>query len=107
MALQRGKALSLNVGREDEGSMVNQTICPATERYLGCKQNLGYPVNDLFDLGTAEQIDQTNFQSAAVKPSTPLEIASQGVECRHGGYWDRQIATASPGQPRQKEAGRT
>jgi hypothetical protein len=23
-----------------------------TERYLGCKQNLGDPVNDLFDLGT-------------------------------------------------------
>jgi hypothetical protein len=21
-----------------------------TERYLGCKQNLGHPVNDLFDL---------------------------------------------------------
>ena len=23
-----------------------------TERYLGCKQNLGHPVNDRFDLGT-------------------------------------------------------
>jgi hypothetical protein len=23
------------------------------ERYLGCKQNLGHPVNDLFDLRTA------------------------------------------------------
>jgi hypothetical protein len=22
-----------------------------TERYLGCKQNLGYPANDLFQLG--------------------------------------------------------
>ena len=26
-----------------------------TERYLGCKQNLGHPVNDLFDLGTDVQ----------------------------------------------------
>jgi site-specific recombinase XerD len=57
-----------------------------TERYLGCKQNLGHPVNDLFDLGTTEQTDQTNLQSAAAKPSTPVEMASrQGVECRHGG----------------------
>jgi site-specific recombinase XerD len=24
-----------------------------TERYLGCKQNLGHPVNDRFALGTA------------------------------------------------------
>jgi len=57
-----------------------------TERYLGCKQNLGHPVNDLFDLGTTEQTDQTNLQSAAAKPSTPVEMASrQRVECRHGG----------------------
>jgi site-specific recombinase XerD len=57
-----------------------------TERYLGCKQNLGHPVNDLFDLGTTEQTDQTNLQCAAVKSSTPVEMASrQGVECRHGG----------------------
>jgi site-specific recombinase XerD len=57
-----------------------------TERYLGCKQNLTHPVNDLFDLGTDVQPDQTNFQSAAVKPSMPLEMAfRQGIECRHGG----------------------
>jgi site-specific recombinase XerD len=56
-----------------------------TERYLGCKQNLGHPVNDLFDLGKNVQPDQTNSQSA-VKPSTPLEMASRrGIECRHGG----------------------
>ena len=57
-----------------------------TERYLGCKQNLGHPVNDLFELRTTEQADQTNLQSAAVKPSRPVEMAScRGVECRHGG----------------------
>src|SRR5438445_2210017 len=54
-----------------------------TERYLGCKQNLGHPVNDLFHLRTDVQPDQTNFHSAAV---TPLEMAScQAIECRHGG----------------------
>lgn len=26
-----------------------------TERHLGCKQNLGHPVNDLFDLRTVER----------------------------------------------------
>jgi hypothetical protein len=30
-----------------------------TERYLGCKQNLGHPVNDLFDLRTAEPPQET------------------------------------------------
>ena len=56
-----------------------------TERYLGCKQNLGHPVNDLFDLGKNVRPDPTSFQSAE-KASTPLEMASrQGVECRHGG----------------------
>jgi integrase len=29
-----------------------------TERYLGCKQNLGHPVNDLFDL-RMEQSEQS------------------------------------------------
>src|ERR1035437_3818721 len=57
-----------------------------TERYRGCKQNLGHPVNDLFDLGKDVQTEQANFPSAAVKPSTPLGMASrQGLECRHGG----------------------
>jgi site-specific recombinase XerD len=56
-----------------------------TERYLGCKQNLGHPVNDLFDLGKNVQPDQINSQSV-VKPSTSVEIASrQEIECRHGG----------------------
>jgi hypothetical protein len=38
-----------------------------TERYLGCKQNLGHP-NDLFDLGKGAQPDQTEFSICAVKP---------------------------------------
>jgi hypothetical protein len=57
-----------------------------TERYLGCKQNLGHPVNDLFDLGTDGRPQKKDDESATVKASDPVEKASrQGVECRHGG----------------------
>src|ERR1035437_7791307 len=34
-----------------------------TERYLGCKQNLGHPVNDLFDLRTAGQQQAKHVES--------------------------------------------
>jgi site-specific recombinase XerD len=58
-----------------------------TERYLGCKQNLGHPVNDLFDLRTDGQ------QQAKYVESVPADGASeavekafgQGIECGHGG----------------------
>jgi site-specific recombinase XerD len=57
-----------------------------TERYLGCKQNLGHPVNDLFDLGTDVQRQEQDVESATAKSSTPVEKASPpGIECRHGG----------------------
>ena len=57
-----------------------------TERYLGCKQNLGHPVNDLFDLRTDGRPHENDGESATVKSSDPVEKASrQGVECRHGG----------------------
>jgi site-specific recombinase XerD len=57
-----------------------------TERYLGCKQNLGHPVNDLFDLRTDVQPQEMKFESVAVKGPTRVEMAScQGIECRHGG----------------------
>jgi len=57
-----------------------------TERYLGCKQNLGHPVNDLFDLRTAGRPHENNGESAPVKSSDPVEKASrQGIECCHGG----------------------
>lgn len=56
-----------------------------TERYLGCKQNLGHPVNDLFDLRT-DKLQENDDESATVRASAPVEKASgQGVECRHGG----------------------
>jgi hypothetical protein len=52
-----------------------------TERYLGCKQNLGHPVNDLFDLRTDGRRSQENDdESATVKASDPVEQASgQGM----------------------------
>ena len=57
-----------------------------TERYLGCKQNLGHPVNDLFDLRTEGRLQENDGESAPVKASDPVEKASgQEVEYRHGG----------------------
>src|SRR6202051_4090667 len=45
-----------------------------TEGYLGCKQNLGHPVNDLFRLGTEGRRSQENDdESATVKASHPVE----------------------------------
>ena len=44
-----------------------------TERYLGCKQNLGHPVNDLFDLGTDGQPHENDDESATVKASDDVE----------------------------------
>src|SRR5579864_6954387 len=57
-----------------------------TERYLGCKQNLGHPVNDLFDLRMDRQSQESRNESALRKPSAPVEKTfGQAVECRHGG----------------------
>ena len=58
-----------------------------TERYLGCKQNLGHPVNDLFDLRMAVQQQEEHDASVpATGASEGVEKAfGQGIECRHGG----------------------
>jgi integrase len=40
-----------------------------TERYLGCKQNLGHPVNDLFELRTEGRPQDKDDESATVKAS--------------------------------------
>ena len=47
-----------------------------TERYLGCKQNLGHPVNDLFDLGTDARPQEHDGESATAKSADPVEKAS-------------------------------
>ncbi|MGC2472947.1 MAG: tyrosine-type recombinase/integrase [Candidatus Sulfotelmatobacter sp.] len=64
-----------------------------TERYLGCKQNLGHPVNDLFDLGTDVQPqEKKDVERVTVKSSTPVATASrQGIECRNGGSEHEQL----------------
>jgi site-specific recombinase XerD len=54
-----------------------------TERYLGCKQNLGHPVNDLFILGTGPTPPEPGAQ--AVAPPPLATAPGQGLECPHGG----------------------
>ena len=63
-----------------------------TERYLGCKQNLGHPVNDLFDLRTDGRQRAKHVESVqADGASEPVEKASgQGIECGHGGSGHEQ-----------------
>jgi site-specific recombinase XerD len=57
-----------------------------TERYLGCKQNLGHPVNDLFTLQLDTPSHEIRPESLADTASTPVETtSSQEVECRPGG----------------------
>src|SRR6202521_1019389 len=69
-----------------------------TERYLGCKQNLGHPVNDLFDLKTDGRPHENDGESSPVKSSDPVEKASrQGIECHHGGSeHDQPVCDARP-----------
>ena len=55
-----------------------------TERYLGCKQNLGHPVNDLFDLKM--DVQQAKHEKSMPVANEGVEQASgQGIEYRHGG----------------------
>jgi hypothetical protein len=67
-----------------------------TERYLGCKQNLGHPVNDLFDLAKDRRPHENDDESATAKAPDPVEKASgQGIECRHGGSNHDQLVCDS------------
>jgi site-specific recombinase XerD len=56
-----------------------------TERYLGCKQNLGHPVNDLFDLGRGRQRTGQGCPSAAKTASTIEMTLREEIECGDGG----------------------
>ena len=70
-----------------------------TERYLGCKQNLGHPVNDLFDLRVdAQQQPKGDDSVAATGASEGVENpAGQGIECGHGGSeHDQPVCDAQP-----------
>jgi len=69
-----------------------------TERYLGCKQNLGHPVNDLFNLKTDRKPPENDVDSVRVQPSASVEKRTpQSIECRHGGSEHDQPV----GEPRQ------
>src|SRR6266496_5793792 len=69
-----------------------------TERYLGCKQNLGHPVNDLFHLKTDRKTAENNVDSVTVQTSASVEKRTpQSIECRHGGSEHDQPV----GEPRQ------
>jgi site-specific recombinase XerD len=58
-----------------------------TERYLGCKQNLGSPVNDRFNLRVDVQPRQKGRESVLGNDASELveKPFGQGLECRHGG----------------------
>jgi len=54
-----------------------------TERYLGCKQNLGHPVNDRFRLNGFVSPEQARYESTTVKGPTPVAMESgQELVCR-------------------------
>jgi hypothetical protein len=76
-----------------------------TERYLGCKQNLGHPVNDLFDLRkNAQWQEEKDVECVTVKGSSPVEKESrQGIECRHGGSdHDQPVCDSRPLSPPER-----
>jgi len=50
-----------------------------TERYLGCKQNLGHPVNDLFDLRIDAPADEDGAESDGPEPSPRLETLQKKI----------------------------
>ena len=58
-----------------------------TERYLGCKQNLGHPVNDLFDLRTDVRQEAKHEESVPANGvgKAVEKACGQGIECVHGG----------------------
>ena len=53
-----------------------------TERYLGCKQNLRHPVNDLFDLKTNVQPQEASPASAAAQVTQVKAPSGEDVNCR-------------------------
>ena len=49
-----------------------------TERYLGCKQNLGQPVNDLFQLGNITLAVQTSLWGEPETPAVKMRCGQLG-----------------------------
>jgi site-specific recombinase XerD len=72
-----------------------------TERYLGCKQNLGSPVNDRFKLKMAplRQIIVPDATGSDGRVETP---SRQGIKCGNGGREDEPtVATRSECLPQR------
>src|SRR5262249_20273652 len=46
-----------------------------TERYLGCKQNLGHPVNDLFELKIEPQTDENSSDQDLHEASMSVNVS--------------------------------
>src|SRR5271166_6026513 len=78
--------------------LLGHSSVQTTERYLGCKQNLGHPVNDLFDLRTDVQPPEKDGEGVTVTSSTAVEKASrQGMEWGHGGSeHDQPVCDSRP-----------
>ena len=86
-------------GGELEQFLLGHVSVQTTERYLGCKQNLGSPVNDRFNLRADLQQRQNGRESVAANGvREPVEKPfRQGIECRHGGVeYDQSVC--EPGQ---------
>jgi site-specific recombinase XerD len=72
-----------------------------TERYLGCKQNLGHPVNDRFRLQTPVSRQKANSGSDAGKGEIAI-ACNQGIECENEGA-EHEHLECEPGQPSAPE----
>jgi site-specific recombinase XerD len=70
-----------------------------TEQYLGCKQNLGSPVNDRFNLRADVQSHPKGRESVAANGvrETVEKPFGQGIECCHGGA-EHDQSVCEPGQ---------
>jgi len=76
-----------------------------TERYLGCKQNLGHPVNDLFDLKTNVQA-QENGAGPATSQATAVKAASaEEAGCRQEDGGDLRKAASDAVRGKEPHAG--
>jgi integrase len=74
-----------------------------TERYLGCKQNLGHPVNDLFELKTESQQqgkceDTIPADSGREAVENPHQL---GIECQLGGSENEECIPKRAKLPRK------
>jgi site-specific recombinase XerD len=64
-----------------------------TERYLGCKQNLGHPVNDRFRLDPRVLNSGTHPETSSDKSPVPVATAcTPATECRNGGLGHEHLS---------------